>query len=81
MNQIDVSKIMNGNKKAILRHSDKQYMLSITRRGKLILTAAEDSMLTKQYKNFIHKMISSKIRVTFDSTTDLMLYQKHNIIP
>ena len=53
MNQIDVSKIMNGNKKAILRHADKQYLLSITRRGKLILTAAEETLLPKQYKVFL----------------------------
>lgn len=41
LSHIEVSKIMQGNKNAILLHANKRYMLSITRRGKLILTAAE----------------------------------------
>ena len=53
MSQIDVNQLMNGNKKAILRHANKQYMLSITKRGKLILTAAENSLVPKQYKVFL----------------------------
>lgn len=48
---IDVSKIMQGNKNAILLHANKRYLLSITRRGKLILTAAmEDKGVIKQSK-------------------------------
>ncbi len=53
MSQIDVNKLMNGNKKAILQHANKQYMLSITRRGKLILTAAENSLAQPQHKVFL----------------------------
>ncbi len=34
---------MQGNKNAILMHANKQYLLSITRRGKLILTVAEST--------------------------------------
>lgn len=48
MSQIEVSKIMQGNKKAILLHANKRYMLSITRRGKLILTIAEDVNLVQK---------------------------------
>ena len=45
---IEVSKIMQGNKNAILLHANKRYLLSITRRGKLILTsAAEDGEIVK----------------------------------
>lgn len=32
---------MAGQKQVILKHGNKPYLLSITRRGKLILTAAE----------------------------------------
>lgn len=39
--QLSVSKIMKGKRKIILNHANKEYMLSITRRGKLILTAAD----------------------------------------
>ena len=39
---------MQGNKKAVLLHANKQYLLSITRRGKLILTVAESK--TEQNK-------------------------------
>ena len=40
LSRIEVSKIMQGNKNAILIHAEKRYLLSITRRGKLILTGA-----------------------------------------
>jgi hypothetical protein len=43
LSHIEVSKIMQGNNKAVLLHANKRYLLSITRRGKLILTLAEDS--------------------------------------
>jgi len=43
LSHIDVSNIMQGNKMAVLMHNDKQYLLSITRRGKLILTIAENA--------------------------------------
>jgi len=36
---VDVSQLMNGQSKMILEHREKPYLLSITRRGKLILTA------------------------------------------
>jgi len=38
---IDLKTVMADNKRVILKHGDKPYLLSITRRGKLILTAAE----------------------------------------
>ncbi|GAA0416568.1 hypothetical protein GCM10009133_26290 [Cocleimonas flava] len=38
-NTVDVSQLMNGQNKMILEHKEKPYLLSITRRGKLILTA------------------------------------------
>ena len=49
---IEVSKIMQGKKKVIFIHSEKHYLLSITRRGKLILTAAtEDEGIIKSSNN------------------------------
>ncbi len=42
LSHIKVSNIMHGNKKAVLMHNNKQYLLSITRRGKLILTIADE---------------------------------------
>ncbi len=42
LSHIEVSKIMQGNKKVVLLHANKHYLLSITRRGKLILTVAEN---------------------------------------
>lgn len=36
---VKVSSLMVGSKKVILQHGEKPYLLSITRRGKLILTA------------------------------------------
>jgi len=44
MRHIEVSEIMRGNKNAILIHDKKRYMLSITRRGKLILGELSDSL-------------------------------------
>lgn len=41
--RISLKELMNGGKKIILEHGDKPYMLSITRKGKLILTAAEQA--------------------------------------
>lgn len=40
---IDLKTIMADGKRVILKHGDKPYMLSITKRGKLILTAADES--------------------------------------
>jgi hemin uptake protein HemP len=40
MKQIKLTELMQGDKQVILKHDDKLYKLSITRRGKLILTAA-----------------------------------------
>jgi len=48
LRHIKVSNMMQGNKKAVLLHANKQYLLSITRRGKLILTVAESK--TEQNK-------------------------------
>lgn len=41
---IKLKEIMADSKKIILKHGDKPYLLSITRRGKLILTASEAPM-------------------------------------
>ncbi|PID46563.1 MAG: hypothetical protein CSB47_03335 [Proteobacteria bacterium] len=38
---LNLKTIMAGQKQVILKHGNKPYLLSITRRGKLILTAAE----------------------------------------
>ena len=40
---VDVSELMNGQNRMILEHKNKPYLLSITRRGKLILTAHQTS--------------------------------------
>lgn len=40
--KIKLHELMRGSKKLILEHDDKPYMLSITRKGKLILTAADE---------------------------------------
>ena len=40
---INLKTIMADQKKVILKHGDKPYLLSITRRGKLILTAAAEA--------------------------------------
>ena len=39
--EVPLNDLMQGNKNIILLHDDKRYALSITRRGKLILTADE----------------------------------------
>ena len=41
-NRINLCDLMRDKKKLILEHGDKPYLLSITRRGKLILTAADE---------------------------------------
>ncbi|WP_022952835.1 hemin uptake protein HemP [Leucothrix mucor] len=41
LRSVDLAEIMADSKKIILKHGEKPYLLSITRRGKLILTAAE----------------------------------------
>ena len=45
--EVKVIDIMKGNKKVVLLHDKKRYSLSITRRGKLILTAAEEAIANK----------------------------------
>lgn len=40
--KIKLQELMRGGKRLILEHGDKPYMLSITRKGKLILTAADE---------------------------------------
>ena len=51
MSHIEVSEIMRGNKNAILVHDKKRYMLSITRRRKLILTIAGNATSEKASNN------------------------------
>ena len=41
-NRINLSDLMRDKKKLILEHGDKPYLLSITRKGRLILTAADE---------------------------------------
>ena len=48
LNHIEVSKMMQGSKKIVLLHDNKHYLLAITRRGKLILTAYDG--MAKQVK-------------------------------
>lgn len=40
--RINLRDLMRDKKKLILEHGDKPYLLSITRKGKLILTAADE---------------------------------------
>jgi len=40
--KIDLKEIMKKDRQIILLHANKNYLLSITRRGKLILTSAEE---------------------------------------
>ncbi|PID50698.1 MAG: hypothetical protein CR991_00050 [Proteobacteria bacterium] len=42
LRRINLDELMNGGKKIILQHGQRPYFLTITRRGKLILTAAEE---------------------------------------
>lgn len=47
--KINLKELMRGSRKLILEHGDKPYLLSITRKGKLILTAAdEDKAVTNK---------------------------------
>lgn len=41
--RIKLRDLMRDKKKLILEHGDKPYLLSITRKGKLILTAADEN--------------------------------------
>lgn len=41
--KVKLQELMCGGKKLILEHGDKPYLLSITRKGKLILTAADEN--------------------------------------
>jgi len=43
--EVKVADLMNGKKNVVLLHDEKRYALTITRRGKLILTAAEDAII------------------------------------
>ena len=45
--EVKVTDLMKGKKKVVLLHDKKRYSLSITRRGKLILTAAEEAISTR----------------------------------
>ncbi|MCB1638806.1 MAG: hemin uptake protein HemP [Thiothrix sp.] len=38
---IDLNTLMRGQRRVLLRHGERPYQLSITRRGRLILTAAD----------------------------------------
>ena len=44
LSHIEVNEMMRGKNKVVLLHANKYYLLSITRRGKLILTLAEGEM-------------------------------------
>ena len=44
--RINLSDLMGDKKKLILNHGDKPYLLSITRKGKLILTAADEETVS-----------------------------------
>jgi len=46
--EISVKDIMQGERQAIILHADKRYSLTITRRGKLILTAANAKEVASQ---------------------------------
>ncbi|HPY39701.1 MAG TPA: hemin uptake protein HemP [Thiolinea sp.] len=50
LRQINVEEWMQGCKKVILQYGPRPYVLTITRRGKLILTAAETDSATAQLK-------------------------------
>lgn len=45
--RLPLAQLMNGQRQLILLHNEKEYLLSITRRGKLILTAAGNSLSAK----------------------------------
>lgn len=42
MRQIKLDEWMKGEKKVLLQHGERPYLLSITRKGNLILTSAAD---------------------------------------
>lgn len=46
LRRINVEEWMQGCKKVILQHGARPYVLTVTRRGKLILTAAETQLDT-----------------------------------
>ncbi|MEH6458159.1 MAG: hemin uptake protein HemP [Cocleimonas sp.] len=45
--EVPVKDLMRGNKNIVLLHDEKRYALTITRRGKLILTADEKAQSAK----------------------------------
>ncbi|TXH69210.1 MAG: hemin uptake protein HemP [Thiothrix sp.] len=47
LRRINVEEWMQGCKKVILQHGSRPYVLTITRRGKLILTAADTQLDTE----------------------------------
>lgn len=54
--KVKLQELMRGSKKLILEHGDKPYLLSITRKGKLILTAADESpAITKDQSSSAEK--------------------------
>lgn len=44
--QIELKKLMKDDRQIMLLHANKTYLLSITQRGKLILTSAEEPKKT-----------------------------------
>jgi len=42
LRRIDLEELMNGGRKVILQHGQRPYCLTITRKGNLILTAANE---------------------------------------
>lgn len=51
LRRINVEEWMQGCRKVILQHGTRPYILTITRRGKLILTAAENQLGTESTVN------------------------------
>ncbi len=51
LRRINVEEWMQGCRKVILQHGTRPYVLTITRRGKLILTAAETQLGTESTVN------------------------------
>lgn len=51
LRRINVEEWMQGCKKVILQHGSRPYVLTITRRGKLILTAAETALDQSQHSS------------------------------
>lgn len=46
--KIKLKELMQGSRKLILEHGGKPYLLSITRKGKLILTAADEKQVAAE---------------------------------